>query len=112
MAGFGIEQHGDLETIRATSLKAKEFVHYATELQRTECCVDELWVSTKCGESDEEKARGNSQKSGRKAPGIGCLDKAESPTGPGLWFMDFSSAAADFFPTGQGTTSSATPSCR
>lgn len=49
VAGFGIEQHGDLETIRAASLKAKEFVHYATELQRTECRVDELWVSTKCG---------------------------------------------------------------
>lgn len=63
----------------------------------------------------EEKALGNIQKIGRKAPVIGCLDKAESPTGPGLWFMDSSSAAAEmvtlaaasgfvvhFFPTGQG----------
>jgi len=46
----------------------------------------------------------------------GVLDKAEAPTGPGLWFMDSSSAAAaemvtlcaasgyavHFFPTGQG----------
>ncbi|MDY0259048.1 MAG: UxaA family hydrolase [Desulfovibrio sp.] len=204
VVGFGIEQHGDLETIRAASLKAKEFVHFATELQRTECSMDELWVSTKCGESDttsgiasnptvgnafdklwemgattlfgetteitggehlvaarcatedvrkkfmgffdryakvvddhktddlcdsqptkgniegglttiEEKALGNIQKIGRKAPVIGCLDKAETPTGPGLWFMDSSSAAAEmvtlcaasgfvahFFPTGQG----------
>ncbi len=204
VVGFGIEQHGDLETIRAASLKAKEFVHFATELQRTECSMDELWVSTKCGESDttsgiasnptvgnafdklwemgattlfgetteitggehlvaarcatedvrkkfmgffdryakvvddhktddlsdsqptkgniegglttiEEKALGNIQKIGRKAPVIGCLDKAEMPTGPGLWFMDSSSAAAEmvtlcaasgfvahFFPTGQG----------
>ena len=37
VVGFGIEQHGDLETIRAASLKAKEFVHYASELHRTEC---------------------------------------------------------------------------
>ena len=63
----------------------------------------------------EEKALGNIQKIGRKAPVIGCLEKAESPTGPGLWFMDSSSAAAEmvtlaaaggfvvhFFPTGQG----------
>lgn len=202
--GFAIEQHGDLETICSASRKAKEFTHFATELQRTECKVNELWVSTKCGESDttsgiaanptvgnafdklweqgattlfgetteitggehlvmercanaevraqfkaffdryakvvddhktddlsdsqptkgniegglttiEEKALGNIQKIGRKAPVIGCLDKAEMPTGPGLWFMDSSSAAAEmvtlcaasgfvahFFPTGQG----------
>ncbi len=202
--GFAIEQHGDLETICSASRKAKEFMHFATELQRTECKVNELWVSTKCGESDttsgiaanptvgnafdklwekgattlfgetteitggehlvmercandevrakfkvffdryakvvddhktddlsdsqptkgniegglttiEEKALGNVQKIGRKAPVIGCLDKAEMPTGPGLWFMDSSSAAAEmvtlcaasgfvvhFFPTGQG----------
>jgi (2R)-sulfolactate sulfo-lyase subunit beta len=204
VAGFSIEQNGDLNTICAASRKAKEFMHWASELQRTECDVSELWVSTKCGESDttsgiatnptvgnaydklydkgatllfgetteltggehlvrercindevakqfqfffdryaqlvedkktndlsdsqptkgniegglttiEEKALGNIQKIGRKAPVIGCLDKAESPTGPGLWFMDSSSAAAEmvtlcaaagfvvhFFPTGQG----------
>lgn len=63
----------------------------------------------------EEKALGNIQKIGKKAPVIGTLDKAETPTGPGLWFMDSSSAAAEmvtlcaasgfvvhFFPTGQG----------
>ncbi len=204
VAGFSIEQNGDLNTICAASRKAKEFMHWASELQRTECDVSELWVSTKCGESDttsgiatnptvgnaydklyekgatllfgetteltggehlvrercindevakqfqfffdryaqlvddkktndlsdsqptkgniegglttiEEKALGNIQKIGRKAPVIGCLDKAEAPTGPGLWFMDSSSAAAEmvtlcgaagfvvhFFPTGQG----------
>ena len=204
VAGFAIEKNGDLNTICAASRKAKEFVHYATELQRVECKTEELWVSCKCGESDttsgiaanptvgnafdklweagattvfgetteitggehlvaarcatpevrdkfmfffdryakvvddhktddlcdsqptkgniegglttiEEKALGNVQKIGRKAPVIGCLDKAESPTGPGLWFMDSSSAAAEmvtllaasgfvvhFFPTGQG----------
>lgn len=204
VAFFGIEQNGDLNTIAMASRKAKEFLQAASEKQRQECKVDELWVSCKCGESDttsgiaanptvgnafdklweagattlfgetteltggehlvaarcandevrkkfqfffdryakliddhktsdlsdsqptkgniegglttiEEKALGNIQKIGRKAPVIGCLDKAESPTGPGLWFMDSSSAAAEmvtlaaaagyvahFFPTGQG----------
>ena len=63
----------------------------------------------------EEKALGNIQKIGKKCPIDGVLDKAEVPTGPGLWFMDSSSAAAEmvtlvaaagfvvhFFPTGQG----------
>lgn len=204
VAGFWIEQNGDHNTIRNASRKAKEFVHWATELRREECPLSDLWVSTKCGESDttsgiasnptvgnvydklypkgctllfgetteltggehlvsarcandevrkkfqfffdryaklvddhktsdlsdsqptkgniegglttiEEKALGNIQKIGRKAPIVGCLDKAEAPTGPGLWFMDSSSAAAEMvtlcaaagfvvhlFPTGQG----------
>lgn len=50
--GFSIEQKGDFETIRQASWKAKEFVHWATELQKEECGLNELWVSTKCGESD------------------------------------------------------------
>jgi len=52
VAAFSIEQNGDLETIRKASWKAKEFVHWATELQKEECKLSELWVSTKCGESD------------------------------------------------------------
>ena len=52
VAEFSIEQKGDFETIRAASWKAKEFVHWATELQKEECALTELWVSTKCGESD------------------------------------------------------------
>ena len=43
----------------------------------------------------EEKALGNIQKIGRKCMVDGVLDKAETPTGPGLWFMDSSSAAAE-----------------
>lgn len=50
--GFSIEQKGDFETIKAASWQAKEFVHWATELQKEECGIGELWVSTKCGESD------------------------------------------------------------
>jgi (2R)-sulfolactate sulfo-lyase subunit beta len=50
--GFSIEQKGDFETIRQASWKAKEYMHWASELQKTPCPVSELWVSTKCGESD------------------------------------------------------------
>ncbi len=50
--GFSIEQNGDLATIQNASWKAKEFVHWATELQKEPCLLNELWVSTKCGESD------------------------------------------------------------
>ncbi len=59
VAGFSIEQNGDLETIRAASWKAKEFVHNASELQREECSISELWVSTKCGESDTTTGLGS-----------------------------------------------------
>jgi (2R)-sulfolactate sulfo-lyase subunit beta len=50
--GFGIEGHGDIATIAKASYKAKEFVQWASELQREECGIADLWVSTKCGESD------------------------------------------------------------
>ncbi|MEX0375334.1 UxaA family hydrolase [Spiribacter pallidus] len=202
--GFWIEQNGDHNTIANASRRAKEFVHHATELQREPCALSELWVSTKCGESDttsgcganptvgnafdklyangntllfgetseltggehlvaercrtpeirkefqamfdryteminrwktndlsesqptkgniegglttiEEKALGNIQKIGKECLVDGVLDKAEQPTGSGLWFMDSSSAAAEmvtlcgaagfavhYFPTGQG----------
>ena len=204
VAGFGIELHGDHDTIMRASKAAREFMQAASEQQRVECRLDELWVSTKCGESDttsgcganppvgdafdklyaagstlvfgetteltggeqivaarcrddrvradfmrvfdryqevinrhkttdlsdsqptkgniagglttiEEKALGNIQKIGKKCMIDGVLDKAETPSAPGLWFMDSSSAAAEmvtlcaaagfvvhFFPTGQG----------
>ena len=50
--GFGIEGHGDIATIAKASYKAKEFVQWASELKREECGIADLWVSTKCGESD------------------------------------------------------------
>jgi (2R)-sulfolactate sulfo-lyase subunit beta len=204
VTGFGIELHGDHDTIMRASKVAKEYVQWASELRREEAPLNDLWVSCKCGESDttsgcgsnptvgsafdklepfgvtlcfgetteitggehivaercatpevrdrfmfmfnryqdvierhktddlsesqptkgniagglttiEEKALGNIQKIGKKCKVIGVLDKAESPTGPGLWFMDSSSAAAEMvtllaasgfavhlFPTGQG----------
>jgi (2R)-sulfolactate sulfo-lyase subunit beta len=204
VVGFGIELHGDHDTILRASRSAREFLQWASELRREERPLNDLWVSTKCGESDttsgcganptvgnafdklyphgttlvfgetteltggehlvearcrsdevrkkfkfffdryqevinrhktsdlsdsqptkgniagglttiEEKALGNIQKIGRKCVIDGVLDKAEAPGGPGLWFMDSSSAAAEmvtlcaasgfavhFFPTGQG----------
>jgi (2R)-sulfolactate sulfo-lyase subunit beta len=200
---FGIEGHGDPETVKRASQAAKEYLQRASELRREERPLKDLWVSTKCGESDttsgigsnpcvgnafdklyphgvtlvfgetteltggehlvaarcrndevrkkfqfmfdryqkvidrhktsdlmdsqptkgniagglttiEEKALGNIQKIGRKCLVDGVIDKAETPTGPGLWFMDSSSAAAEMvtlcaaagfvvhlFPTGQ-----------
>src|SRR5256884_3596817 len=50
VTGFGIEGHGDIATIARASHKAKEFLHWASELEREECSIEELWVSTKCGE--------------------------------------------------------------
>ena len=52
VAGFSIERSGDLKTIEAAARKAKEFVQYATELQREPFGVKQLCMSTKCGESD------------------------------------------------------------
>lgn len=204
VCGFGIEQHGDHDTIMRASQAAKKYMQWASELRREERPLKDLWVSTKCGESDttsgcganptvgnaydkmyphkvtlcfgetteitggehlvaarcrtpkvkkefmamfdryqevierhktsdlmdsqptkgnilgglttiEEKALGNIQKIGRKCLVDGVIDKAEEPKGPGLWFMDSSSAAAEMvtllaaagfvvhlFPTGQG----------
>jgi (2R)-sulfolactate sulfo-lyase subunit beta len=52
VTGFGIELHGDIDTIARASRVAKEYVQKASELRREECNISELWVSTKCGESD------------------------------------------------------------
>ena len=202
--GFSIERDGDINTIAKASRQAMEYVQWASELQPAECSMDELYVSTKCGESDttsglasnptvgnvfdklnemgattsfgetseimgaelvckeraataevgeafmrtfnayndiilqnktddlsgsqptkgnirgglttiEEKAYGNLQKIGKKSKYGGVLKPAEAPAGPGMWFMDTSSAAAEavtlwaasgavvhLFPTGQG----------
>ncbi len=39
-------------TIAKASRVAKDYLQWASELQREECDISELWVSTKCGESD------------------------------------------------------------
>ncbi|WP_275426697.1 UxaA family hydrolase [Elioraea rosea] len=202
--GFWIEQHGDIATVANASRAAYRLLKHASRIKRSKAPLSELWVSTKCGESDttsglascptvgnafdklwengntlvfgetteltggehlvkarcrtpeiaaqfqamfdryqgvveanktndlsesqptkgniegglttiEEKALGNIQKIGKKCLVDGVIDKAEVPTGSGLWFMDSSSAAAEMvtlcaasgyavhtFPTGQG----------
>ena len=52
VVGFGIEGHGDIAIIAKACYEAKKLVQWASELQRVECGIAELWVSTKCGESD------------------------------------------------------------
>jgi (2R)-sulfolactate sulfo-lyase subunit beta len=59
VTGFAIEQHGDLETVATAGRKAQEYVQWATELQREECDIADLWVSTKCGESDTTTGLGS-----------------------------------------------------
>jgi (2R)-sulfolactate sulfo-lyase subunit beta len=182
VASFHIEGSGDLRTIERAARVAMRLVQDATALQREPIPLRELWISTKCGESDttsglgsnptvgklaermetaggtflfgetseltggehivaeriadlrqrarfqrifdeyqrailqqgadllgsqptegniagglttiEEKALGNIQKIGN-AKVAGVLEMAEAPTGPGVWFMDTSSAAAE-----------------
>jgi (2R)-sulfolactate sulfo-lyase subunit beta len=50
--GFSIERDGDINTVAKASRQAMEYVQWTSELQRSECSLDELYVSTKCGESD------------------------------------------------------------
>jgi (2R)-sulfolactate sulfo-lyase subunit beta len=52
VVGFSIEGNGDISTIASASRKAQEFVQWASEKQREECAIQELFISTKCGESD------------------------------------------------------------
>jgi len=52
VTGFGIEGTGDIMTIAKASRVAKDYVQWASERQREECDISDLWISTKCGESD------------------------------------------------------------
>src|SRR5919201_4274179 len=59
VTGFGIELHGDHDTIMRASKVAKEYMQWASELQRVQCPLSDLWVSTKCGESDTTSGCGS-----------------------------------------------------
>lgn len=52
VAGFSIEQTGDINTIAKAARQAKDFLHFVSEQHRVECPISDLWISTKCGESD------------------------------------------------------------
>jgi len=79
VTGFGIELHGDHDTVMRASKVAKEYVQWASELKRVECPVSDLWVSCKCGESDTTSGCGSN-------PTVGnAFDKLE-PLGATLCF--------------------------
>ena len=59
VAGFHIEGRGELATIAAASKTAQDFVKWSTEQQRVKAGIDELWVATKCGESDTTSGLGS-----------------------------------------------------
>ena len=59
VAGFSIERHGDIKTIAAASAQAKQYMQWASELQREECRAEELYISVKCGESDTTTGLGS-----------------------------------------------------
>ncbi len=59
VTGFGIEGTGDIGTIAKASRVAKDYLQWASELEREECGIEELWVSTKCGESDTTTGLGS-----------------------------------------------------
>ncbi len=52
VTGFSIEGNGDIKTIAAASYRAKEYMQWASELQREECDLKDIYISVKCGESD------------------------------------------------------------
>lgn len=65
VAWFSIERHGDFETIRRASWKAKEYVHWASELVREPVELADLLISIKCGESDTTTGLGSCPTVGR-----------------------------------------------
>jgi len=85
--GFSIEQNGDLKTIMNASRAAKEMVHFATELQREQCDISELWISTKCGESDTTTGLGSNPTVGNMYDKLlpvgitGCFGETSEITG-------------------------------
>ncbi len=59
VTGFGIELHGDHDTIMRASKAARELLQWASEKQRVACDLKQLWVSCKCGESDTTSGCGS-----------------------------------------------------
>src|SRR5438045_364678 len=50
--GLAIERRGDLQTAADAARVAQRFLQDASEIQRSECSFEELYISVKCGESD------------------------------------------------------------
>jgi len=83
VAGYSIEEHGDLETAAVAGRKAQEFVQWATELQRQEVPLEELWIAAKCGESDTTSGLASN-------PTVGNLMDKLEPEGSYLCFGETS----------------------
>jgi len=83
VAGFAIEGNGDITTIANASRKAREFVQWASEKQRETCSIEELFVSTKCGESDTTSGLGS-------CPTVGNLIDKLDPLGTTTCFGETS----------------------
>ncbi|SDF02716.1 UxaA family hydrolase [Sporomusa acidovorans] len=52
VAAFWTDGNGDFKTIEMACRKAKEFVQYATALEKVEADLSDLVIGYKCGESD------------------------------------------------------------
>ena len=81
--GFSIEGLGDINTIMKASKKAQEFVQWASEKQREECSISDLWISVKCGESDTTSGLASN-------PTVGNLMDKLEPSGIHLCFGETS----------------------
>ena len=81
--GFSIEGLGDIETTMKASKKAQEFVQWASEKQRVECPLSDLWISVKCGESDTTSGLASN-------PTVGNLMDKLEPHGVHLCFGETS----------------------
>ncbi len=81
--GFAIEGRGDIQTVADASRKAQGYVRWASELTRTECPIEDLWVSTKCGESDTTSGLAS-------CPTVGRLMDYLEPAGVTLVFGETS----------------------
>lgn len=83
VVGFAIEGNGDISTIASASRKAQEFVQWASEKQREVCAIKELFVSTKCGESDTTSGLAS-------CPTVGNLIDKLDPLGATICFGETS----------------------
>jgi (2R)-sulfolactate sulfo-lyase subunit beta len=81
--GFSIEGLGDIITTMKASKKAQEFVQWASEKQRQECPLSDLWISVKCGESDTTSGLASN-------PAVGDLMDKLEPHGVHLCFGETS----------------------
>ena len=74
VAAFSIEGTGDIQTVAAASRAAFGFVREASAQRREERPLADLWVSTKCGESDTTTGLGS-------CPAVGNLYDKIIPVG-------------------------------